>query len=54
MAACCATRWAVVPNIDGNKLTALSRQGVPHQSTSDDLYNDYHIPAKSLVIANQW
>jgi len=28
--------------------------GVPHQSTSDDLYNDYHIPANSIVIANQW
>ena len=32
----------------------LSRQGLPHQSTSDDLYNDYHIPANSVVIANQW
>jgi len=28
--------------------------GVPHQSTSDDLYNDYHIPANSIVIPNQW
>jgi len=28
--------------------------GVPHRSTADDLYNNYHIPAKSLVIANQW
>jgi len=28
--------------------------GNPHLSTSDDIYNDYHIPANSLVIANQW
>jgi len=33
---------------------SLSRQGVPHQLTSDDLYNDYHIPANSIVIPNQW
>jgi len=32
----------------------LSRQGVPHQSTSDDLYKGYHIPADSVVFANQW
>ena len=31
----------------------LSRQGVPHQSTSDDLYIDYHISANSVVISNQ-
>jgi hypothetical protein len=42
------------PDIDGNKLTSLSRQGAPHLSTNDDLYNDYHIPAKSVVIPNQW
>jgi len=28
--------------------------GVAHQSTGDDLYNDYHIPANSVVIPNQW
>jgi hypothetical protein len=28
--------------------------GVAHKSTDDDLYNGYHIPANSLVIANQW
>jgi len=28
--------------------------GVAHQSTSDDLYFDYHIPAKSIVFPNQW
>ena len=42
------------PDIDGNKLTSLFRQGLPHQSSFDDLYNDYHIPANSIVIANQW
>ena len=34
--------------------TPLCYQGVPHQSTSDDLYNGYHIPANSVVFANQW
>jgi len=34
--------------------TLMSRQGDLHQSTSDDLYNDYHILANSVVIANQW
>jgi hypothetical protein len=33
---------------------SLSRQGVVHQLTSDDLYNGYHIPANAMVIANQW
>jgi hypothetical protein len=28
--------------------------GVPHLSTSDDLYNGYHIPANSIIIPNQW
>jgi len=28
--------------------------GVPHQSVSDDLYRNYHIPAGSIVISNQW
>jgi len=28
--------------------------GMPHQSTSDDLYRDYHIAANSVVIPNQW
>jgi len=28
--------------------------GVPHQSTNDDLYNNYHIPANSIVFPNQW
>jgi cytochrome P450 len=28
--------------------------GLPHQSTVDDLYDGYHIPAKSVVVANQW
>ena len=32
----------------------LSHQGAAHLSTSDDLYNGYHIPANSIVIANQW
>ena len=59
----CVSRWEPLAplgrplflfNIDRNKLTPLSRQGVPHQSTSDDLYNGYHIPANSVVIANQW
>jgi hypothetical protein len=58
-----AFRWeAVTPlggplfllDTDDAKLTSLFRQGVPHQSTSDDLYNDYHIPANSIVIPNQW
>jgi hypothetical protein len=35
-------------------LTSLSRQGIPHLSINDDLYNDYYIPANSVVIANQW
>ena len=29
-------------------------KGLPHQSTGDDLYNEYNIPAKSLVFPNQW
>jgi cytochrome P450 len=28
--------------------------GGPHQSTNNDLYNDYYIPANSIMIANQW
>jgi len=28
--------------------------GGPHYSTNDDLYHDYHIPANSIVIPNQW
>ena len=60
---CAVFRWEPVgplgkflflPDIDGNKLTFSSRQGVPHQSTDDDLYNDYYIPANSIVVANQW
>jgi hypothetical protein len=47
-------RPLLLPDIGDAKLTSLSRQGVPHQSTSDDLYNDYHIPANSIVIPNQW
>ena len=34
--------------------TPLSRQGLPHQSTTDDLYNGYHIPQNAVVVANQW
>jgi hypothetical protein len=26
----------------------------PHQSISNDLYDNYHIPANSMMIANQW
>ena len=47
-------RSLFLPNIDDNRLTSLSCQGVVHQSTSDDLYNEYHIPANSVVIPNQW
>ena len=59
----CVSRWKPVTplgrslflsNVMGIKLTTLSRQGIPHQSTSDDLYNGYHIPAHSIVIPNQW
>ena len=32
----------------------MSREGIAHLSSGDDIYNDYHIPANSLVIANQW
>ncbi|KZP21392.1 cytochrome P450 [Athelia psychrophila] len=28
--------------------------GVPHQSTKDDEYNGYHIPAGTLMIPNSW
>jgi len=28
--------------------------GGPHQSISNDLYNNYDIPATSIMIANQW
>jgi len=28
--------------------------GVPHLSTSDDVYRDYHIPANSVMIPNAW
>ena len=47
-------RPSFLPIIVGNKLTSMSRQGAPHLSTADDIYNEYHIPANSLVIANQW
>ena len=47
-------RLLFLPGIDGNKLTFSSRQGVPHQSIDNDIYNDYHIPANSIVVANQW
>ena len=50
-----SNRWALIPSRHhDNKLTNLSRQGLPHQSTSDDLYNDYLIPANSVVIPNLW
>ena len=42
------------PIIDGNRLRSLFREGAPHLSTADDIYHEYHIPANSLVIANQW
>ena len=35
-------------------LTSLSPQGGAHRSTSDDLYNGYHIPTNSIIIPNQW
>ena len=47
-------RFLFLPHIDGNKLTSLFHEGVPHQSTDNDLYKNYHISANSLVIANQW
>ena len=47
-------RPSFLSDIDGNLLTSSSRQGLPHQTTSDDLYNDYHIPANSIAIANIW
>ena len=60
----CVSRWNPVTPLGSfsflsnimrtNKMTSLSRQGVPHQSTSDDFYNDYHIPANTIVIPNQW
>ena len=56
----CVSRWQLVTPLGrslfmmGNKLTSLLRQGIPHQSTSDDLHNDYHIPANSIIIPNQW
>ncbi|KAI0650117.1 cytochrome P450 [Trametes meyenii] len=28
--------------------------GIPHRSTEDDIYNGYHIPKGSIVIANVW
>ena len=61
----CVSRWQPVTPLGRslfvpNKVTSchpdspLSLQGIPHQSISDDLYNDYHIPANSIVIPNQW
>ena len=47
-------RLLFLPDIDGNKLTSLFCLGSPHLSTADDIYNGYHIPANSLVVANQW
>ena len=47
-------RSLFLSNMIGNKLTSLSLQGVPHLSTIDDLYNDYHIPANSIMVPNQW
>ncbi|KDR82191.1 hypothetical protein GALMADRAFT_222059 [Galerina marginata CBS 339.88] len=45
---------ALIKEVYRNNPTFLPHQGVPHQTIGDDLYNDYHIPAKSVVIANQW
>ncbi|KAI0348399.1 cytochrome P450 [Trametopsis cervina] len=28
--------------------------GVPHRSSSDDVYNGYHIPKGSIVVGNSW
>ncbi|KAJ7202041.1 cytochrome P450 [Mycena pura] len=28
--------------------------GVPHMSTKDDVYRDYHLPAGTIIIANIW
>ena len=57
----CVSRWQPVTPLgralfvfNSDKLTSLSPQGLTHQSTSDDLYNDYHISANSFVIPNQW
>ena len=62
----CVSRWNPVfplsrslflANMMVKKLTSLSLQGVPHQSVQsndDDLYNDYHIPANSVMIPNLW
>ena len=57
----CVFRWnSIVPLskscsflMQSNKLISLFRQ-VPHQSTSDDIYRGYHIPANTTVTANQW
>ena len=28
--------------------------GMPHRAIADDVYNGYHIPAKSTVLVNLW
>ncbi|KAJ7202043.1 cytochrome P450 [Mycena pura] len=28
--------------------------GIPHMSTKDDVYRDYHLPAGTIIIANIW
>lgn len=28
--------------------------GIPHSTTSPDVYNDYHIPQNAMVIPNIW
>ena len=32
----------------------ISPIGVPHRSTSDDVFDGYYIPAGTLIIVNAW
>lgn len=32
----------------------LSKKGLPHMVTNDDIYDGYFIPAGSLIIGNTW
>jgi hypothetical protein len=54
-------RWAVVAptgimflDLMATGLPRSSSAGVPHYIDTDDIYNGYHIPGQSVVLANSW
>lgn len=53
MASTPAVRYDALPHMILLLLTYLSI-GLPHRSMSDDEYDGYFIPARSIVLANTW